>query len=365
MDTGSEERERGVTVDIAQHHFKTKDVDFTILDAPGHRDFVPNMIGGAFMADLAVLVVDANQLESGMKGQTSEHILLAKAVGLERIVVAVNKMDLTVPPWNQDDFEKVEAKVSHRLEEAGFAKEHILVVPCSGLGGQNVIKAPSAAGELAWISRDHSTLIQALEKSLPNPTPAEDVEKPLRMQIADVFRGGITNPLSVSGRIISGNVQVGVSAAVQPSGERAQIRGIEVNGESKSWAVAGQLCTLHLAEIEVQHLRAGDMLCDADQPLSTVKEFTLHVSTIESILPQGVDVHMGRLHVPGNIVQLISILDETGNVIRKKPRIVQAKQQAVIKINVDHGMPVEVGQQLVLRANGSTIAAGAVKAIVT
>ncbi|KAI7601242.1 hypothetical protein KC346_g12909, partial [Hortaea werneckii] len=118
MDTGSEERERGVTVDIAQHHFSADSADFTILDAPGHRDFVPNMIGGASMADLAVLVVDANQLESGMKGQTREHVLLARAVGIKKVVVAVNKLDATAPePWSQDTFADVSKKVQTFLSE--------------------------------------------------------------------------------------------------------------------------------------------------------------------------------------------------------------------------------------------------------
>ena len=198
MDTGSEERERGVTVDIAQHHFSTSTADFTILDAPGHRDFVPNMIGGASMADLAVLVVDANQLESGMKGQTREHILLAKACGLSKVVVAVNKMDSTAPEaWSREVFEQVSGEVVKFLAETGFAKDDVMVVPCSGLSGENVAKAASRDGATAWIAEQDSTLLQALEKSTSSTADESSVKAPLRLQITDVFRGGVQNPLSV------------------------------------------------------------------------------------------------------------------------------------------------------------------------
>lgn len=241
MDTGSEERERGVTVDIAQHHFSTATADFTILDAPGHRDFVPNMIGGASMADLAVLVVDANQLESGMKGQTREHILLAKACGISKVIVAVNKMDSTAPTaWDEAVFKEVSAEVSKFLLSAGFAEEDVNVVPCSGLNGENVATAAEKDGAMAWVASNHSTLLQELERaaSTSNPATPDEVKKPLGMQITDVFRGGVQNPLSVSGRLTTGNLQIGDAIIVQPSGESAQINGIEVANEGRDWAVA-------------------------------------------------------------------------------------------------------------------------------
>lgn len=361
MDTGSEERERGVTVDIAQHHFSTDKVDFVILDAPGHRDFVPNMIGGASMADLAVLVVDANQLDSGIKGQTREHILLARAVGLTKIVVAVNKLDSTTPTWSEKVYQSVRSEILKLLKEAGFAESDVVTIPCSGLSGENVVKSPTS-GPSSWITESHTCLLQGLEDSVPAESDKDAVYRPFRMQVADVFRGGVTNPLSVSGRLGVGNVQVGDTVALQPSGETATIKGIEIGGDGREWAVTGQLCTLHLTDIDPQHLRSGDMLCASSKPVPVVKSFTAKVEALDSLLPQTVDVHLGRLHAPGSITQLVSTVDGKGEVLKRKPRMVKAGQKAVVKVRLDgSGVPVEGGNGVVLRSAGSTVAYGAVE----
>ncbi len=361
MDTGAEERERGVTVDIAQFHFSTEKADFTILDAPGHRDFVPNMIGGASMADLAVLVVDANQLGSGMKGQTREHILLARACGLNKIIVAVNKLDASIPPWDESVFKHVVSEITSLLSKTGYKQDDMVFIPCSGLSGRNVVKGDENKGSTSWIASHYQTLLLALEHSTPPGASEAAVKGPLRMHISDVFRGGITNPLSVAGRISSGNVQTGDSVLLQPSGETAAVRGIEVCGDGKEWAVAGQICTLHLTEIEQQHLRAGDTLCGVDKPVAISKTFIARLSALESILPQSVDVHAGRLHTPGNVAALISTLDVNGDVLRKKPRVVKAGQSANVKLVLDQGVPFEAGERIIVRANGSTIATGTIE----
>ncbi|KXT15822.1 hypothetical protein AC579_6261 [Pseudocercospora musae] len=363
MDTGSEERARGVTVDIAQHHFSTDSVDFTILDAPGHRDFVPNMIGGASMADLAVLVVDANQLESGMKGQTREHILLAHAVGLRRIVVAVNKLDASTPAWSEEAFRNVREEVLKLLATTGFSRDNVAVIPCSGLSGENVISAPPEKSEAAWARAKHPTLLQQLEKSASSSVSAELVKAPARMQVADVFRGGITSPISISGLLRSGSLQTGETIIVQPSGESALVKGIEVQGASKEWTVAGQIPTLHLQDIDAQHLRSGDVACGGDKPVKVVKNVIAQVTAFESLLPQDADVHIGRLHAPGHISQLFSTLNAKDEAIKKKPRIVKAGQRAVIRLGLDNGVPLEAGDRIVLRSEGNTIAAGTVQQV--
>ncbi|CAK3886391.1 related to translation elongation factor HBS1 [Lecanosticta acicola] len=356
MDTGSEERERGVTVDIAQHHFTTDKVDFTILDAPGHRDFVPNMIGGASMADLAVLVVDANQLESGMKGQTREHILLAHAVGLRRVVVAVNKLDSTTPAWSESTFESVKGEIQKLLRNTGFRDADVAIVPCSGLSGENVVKTPSTG----WIKDKYPTLLRQLEISAPVNTSAEAVQQPLRMQIADVFRGGITNPLSIAGRISSGNVQVGDVVVIQPSGESANIKGIETSGQAREYAFAGEIPTLHLVNIDQQHLRSGDVTCTPQKPIPVVKSAILKVKASSSLLPQKVDVHVGRLYKPGSIALVATLKDD--EVLKRRPRVVKAEQMALVKLTLeDASIPLEAGTGIVLRAEGTTIAAGTVQ----
>ena len=364
MDTSSDERERGVTVDIAQHFFSSDKADFAILDAPGHRDFVPNMIGGAAMADLGVLVVDANQLESGLRGQTKEHVLLARAVGLERIIVAVNKMDGTTPAWNQGVFEEVSGEVKKLLQETGFDDSNIRVVPCSGLSGENVAKAPSSDGEMAWVAESCDTLTTALESMAATVTTAsESVKGPLRMQITDIFRGGVQNPFSVSGRIASGNVQAGDSIQVQPRGEQAIVKSIEVAHEPRDYAVAGQLATLHLDSGDMEslerNLRAGDTLCSASKPVPVVKEFRVEIDAIGTLLPSAVDVHVGRLHVPGRITGMSDMREKKGgDIVKKKPRVVMPGQVVKVKITVEEAVAVEKGTSVVLRSGGETVGRG-------
>ncbi|KAI6895472.1 elongation factor EF-1 alpha subunit [Hortaea werneckii] len=364
MDTGSEERERGVTVDIAQHHFSADSADFTILDAPGHRDFVPNMIGGASMADLAVLVVDANQLDSGMKGQTREHVLLARAVGIKKVVVAVNKLDATAPePWSQDIFADVSKKVQTFLGEVGYSGDDIAIVPCSGLNGENVAKSPPSSGPSAWVANHHPTVLQALERSVPAPPPEALLKSAFRLQIADVFRGGITNPLSIAGRLRTGHCQVGDVLIVQPADETAAIRGIEVGAEPRDYAVAHEVVTLHITEIDPIHLRTGDLVCSsaAAKPVQLVKTFMARIQALESLLPQAVDVHLGRLHAPGSISHLMYTLDEAGQQLKRKPRMVREGQKAVVKVSLSDGQPVEGGERVVLRSAGGTVAYGTIE----
>jgi elongation factor 1 alpha-like protein len=365
MDTSSDERERGVTVDIAQHFFSTDKADFAILDAPGHRDFVPNMIGGAAMADLGVLVVDANQLESGLRGQTKEHVLLARAVGLERMIVAVNKMDGTTPQWNQGVFEEVSGEVKKLLQETGFEDNNIRVVPCSGLSGENVAKAPSPSNtEMAWVAESCDTLTTALESMAATVTTAsESVKGPLRMQITDIFRGGVQNPFSVSGRIASGNVQAGDSIQVQPRGEQATVKSIEIAHEPRDYAVAGQLATLHLDSGDLEslerNLRAGDTLCSASKPVPVVKEFQADIDAIGTLLPSAVDVHVGRLHVPGRITGMSDMREKKGgDIVKKKPRVVMPGQMVKVKIAVEEAVAVEKGTSVVLRSGGETVGRG-------
>ncbi|WPG98314.1 Hypothetical protein R9X50_00110200 [Acrodontium crateriforme] len=367
MDTGSEERERGVTVDIAQHHFSTEKVDFTILDAPGHRDFVPNMIGGAAMADLAVLVVDANQLESGLKGQTREHILLARAVGLKRIIVAVNKLDSASPPWNKELFDSVSAVMARFLESAGFSEDDIAMVPCSGLNGENVVKPPPASGASAWVAQgQHRTLLDELSTNIPPPPSIETMKGPVRLQIADVFRGGITNPLSIAGRLSSGSLQTGDTIIIQPSGEKATIKSIEVNNHAKDWTIASQICTLHISPIDPIHLRTGDLLTTPTSQADITQSFTARLTILDSqsLLPQSVDLHLGRQHLSATITQLLAIHDvRTGEIIKRKPRVVKSGQCATVRFALNESIPLLKGMRVVLRSGGVTLASGFVEKV--
>jgi elongation factor 1 alpha-like protein len=362
MDSTAEERERGVTVDIATNNFETEKTNFTILDAPGHKDFIPNMIAGASQADFAVLVIDAgtNSFEAGLKGQTREHAQLVRSMGVQRIIVAINKMDSI--NWAQDRFEEIQQQISAFLTTIGFQAKSIAFIPCSGLTGENVV-TPAPEKAAAWYNKTSppQTLVQALEAH--EPTKAA-LSSPLRIPISDVFRGGVQNPLSISGRIEAGSCQVGDSLIAMPANESCSIKGIEVDNAPADWAVAGQIVTLHLSEIDSVHLRIADLLCDARRPVPNIKSFTAKILAFEHVLPMTVDVHRGRMHVPGRIATMVCVLDKsTGNVIKKKPRVVQPGSVARVTIELDTAVPLEAPSRIVLRSGGNTVAAGLLEAV--
>ncbi|OJJ45509.1 hypothetical protein ASPZODRAFT_119957 [Penicilliopsis zonata CBS 506.65] len=353
LDQGSEERARGVTIDIATNKFETDKTAFTIVDAPGHRDFVPNMIAGASQADFAVLVIDAStgNFESGLKGQTKEHALLVRSMGVQKIVVAVNKMDTV--EWDRERFEEIEQQISSFLTAAGFQPKNISFIPLSGFHGDNVTRR-SEAPQAAWYQG--RTLIEELDTSEPF---SHALEKPLRMTIADVFRGGVQSPLSISGRIDAGSLQVGDQILIMPSGEKASIRSLEVDSAPADWAVAGQNIVLNLANIDPIHLRSGDVVCSPASPIQNLTSFTTKVLAFEHLMPMLVDIHRGRLHVPGRISRVVATLDKgSGAPVKKRPKIVAPGAVARIVVEMDQAVPLEAPARIVLRAGGNTVAAG-------
>lgn len=353
MDQRSEERDRGVTIDIATNHFETDTTKFTILDAPGHKDFVPNMIAGASQADFAILVIDANTgaYEKGLKGQTREHVLLLRSLGVQRLIVAVNKLDMV--GWSKERFEEISQQVSGFLTGLGFQSKHVTFVPISGLNGHNITKKiedPAAS----WYTG--ATLVDALEDSGPSVKRA--LEKPLRMAISEVFRSqqGTT---TLAGRVDAGTMQVGDVLVVQPSGETAYIKSIMVDTEAQEWAVAGQSVSIALTNIDPIHLRVGDILCHTADAIRCGDTFTMKAMAFEHLMPMPVDLHRGRLHAPGQIQSITATLDKaTGEVIKKKPRVVQPGGVARVVIKLGSKVPLEAGQRVVIRSGGETIAAG-------
>lgn len=354
LDQGSEERARGVTIDIATNTFETSKTSFTILDAPGHRDFIPNMIAGASQADFAVLVIDANtgSFESGLKGQTREHALLVRSMGVQRIIIVVNKLDTV--GWAEDRFTEISIQVSAFLIAAGFLSKNITFIPCSGLHGDNIARR-STEPAASWYQG--STLVEELDNSEP---AGRALSKPLRLTIGDIFRGGVQNPLSISSRIESGSLQVGDALLVQPSSQKCFIKALEIDNEPVDWAVAGQNVTLHLSGIEEQYLKIGDVLCAPSNPVQNVKKFTAKVLAFEFLTPCQIDIHRGRLHAPGRITDIVAVLDKhTGAAVgKKKPRVVKPGLIARIVVELEAPVPLEAPSRVVLRSNGETVAAG-------
>ncbi|EUC41135.1 hypothetical protein COCMIDRAFT_106997 [Bipolaris oryzae ATCC 44560] len=353
MDETSEERSRGVTVDIATNYFETEKTRFTILDAPGHKDFIPNMISGASQADFPVLVIDAstNSFESGLKGQTKEHIMIARSMGMQHIIIAVNKMDMV--GWSKSRFDEIAKRMTAFLTEASFLEKRITFIPLAGLTGENVVKKieNSAAH---WYTGE--TLLEALERI---EIPQRNLQKALRLSVADVFKGDMRSPLSISGRIDSGTLQVGDVILALPANETATIKSIEVQDAPVDWAVAGQIPTLHLTDIDPVHLRQGDIICAPKDPVKLVKAFTSKLLAFEHVLPMPVEVFRSTLNSPGSIRTLSARLNKfTGEVMKKKPRIVKPGEVARIVVQLERELPIEEGMRVVLRERGRTVGAG-------
>ncbi|KAI1153723.1 hypothetical protein F4825DRAFT_473749 [Nemania diffusa] len=352
LDQRSEERSRGVTIDIATNKFDTDSTSFTILDAPGHRDFIPNMIAGASQADFAILVVDATKgaFEAGLKGQTREHSLLLRSMGVSRIIVAINKLDTV--GWSQERFEEISQQVSGFLSNMQFQLENISYVPVSGLHGDNLI-SKSSNPAVSWYSGN--TLIAELESSEPM---ARALTKPLRMTISEVFRSS-HSPVTISGRIDAGSLQAGDALLIQPSGEKAYIKSLELDSEPVDWGVAGQNVVIHLSNIDPIHVRVGDIVCDPKEPIANIDTFTVKVLAFDILMPMQVDVHRGRLHAAGHIVEIPALLDGVkGTVLKKKPKIIKPNGVARVVVKMSNKVPLEVGQRVVLRSGGQTVAAG-------
>lgn len=353
LDQGTEERARGVTIDIATNKFETENTMFTIVDAPGHRDFVPNMIAGASQADFAVLVIDSGvgNFEAGIKGQTKEHALLVRSMGVQKVIVAVNKMDAV--QWSKDRFDEIEQQVSSFLTTAGFQAKNVSFIPCSGIRGDN-ITIRSEDPNVSWYTGN--TLVEELETS---ERYSHALDKPLRMTIGDVFRGSVQNPLSISGRLDAGTIQVGDQILTMPSGETATIRSLEVDDEPSDWAVAGHNVVLNLANIDPIHLRSGDVICRPSSPIQNITSFKAKVLAFDHLMPSMIDIHRGRLHVPGRISKLVATLDKgSGAPVKKRPKIVPPGSVARIVVEMEQGVPLEAPTRIVLRAGGDTVAAG-------
>ncbi|KAL1903371.1 hypothetical protein Sste5346_000657 [Sporothrix stenoceras] len=352
FDNNEDERTHGVTINVTARHFDTKRTAFTILDAPGHRDFVPNMIAGAARADFAVLVVDAKTgaFESGLRGQTHQHALILRSMGVMRIVVAVNKLDTV--NWSEERYNQIVDQTKGFLRATGFYMSQVTFVPVSGKTGDNMAKRTTVSAA-SWYKGN--SLVEELETCEPMPRP---IDKPLRLPIFDTSKTA-GSAITVSGLIEAGSLQVGDALLALPGNARAYIKSITRNGEPAEWAVAGQNVSLDLTNIDPLNVRPGVLLCDPAKPAQVIDSATMKVMAFEPLIPQPLEVHRGRLEKAAKIKELLSIIDlKTGKVLREHPFVVSACRVARIKVDLEKKIPLETGQRVVLRAEGKIIGAG-------
>ncbi|KAJ2742853.1 hypothetical protein GGI20_004181 [Coemansia sp. BCRC 34301] len=385
LDETDEERSRGVTMDTATSAFATQHRKFTLLDTPGHRDFVPNMISGASRADVAILVVDASTggFESGFdgNGQTREHAILIRSLGVRQLVVAVNKLD--VVEWSEARYLEITGRLLDFLTGCGYTKEDVRFAPVSGLKGVNLahrITADSTPELAAWY-RDASDPGEAgscLADLIDTfSMPERPVSKPFRLAVTDYFKGGAfgsANSVSVTGRISQGNVQLGEHIVVVPGGERGVVKAIDVDFESEEWAVAGDSVVLLIQGLDIQHVSVGSVVCTPDRPIQCTTRFEAQLVVFDPPVPitngfPGL-LHIQSLNVPAVVHRIIETFDQrSGEVLRRRPRHIRKGATARVEIVAETPVCVELFKdskelgRVMLRKNGETIAAGIITAL--
>ncbi|HLD41407.1 MAG TPA: translation elongation factor EF-1 subunit alpha [archaeon] len=356
MDQLKEERERGVTIDLMYKGFDTPKFYFTLIDAPGHRDFVKNMITGASQADAAILVVS---IKDGIQEQTKEHVYLSKVLGIKQLVIALNKIDAV----NYDEKKFLEAKeaVSKLLSSVGFKVAEIPFVPVSAYLGDNVFKK---SDKIPWYKG--GTLFETLDstiKAIERP-----VNKPLRMSIQSVLN--ITGVGAVvTGKIETGVMKPGDKVIIEPAGVPAEIKTMEMHHKQLPQAIPGDNIGVSMKGVDKKNVKKGDMVGKPDNPPTVAKEFTGQIIVLQhpTVMTKGYTpvFHLHTAHVAGKIIEIIKKIDpKTGAEVTTDKELLRTGDAAIIK--VQPLQPVVIEKQsdfpelakFAIRDMGKTVAAG-------
>lgn len=370
LDETGEERERGITMDVGLTRFETETKLITLMDAPGHRDFIPNMITGAAQADVAILVVGSStgEFESGFEsgGQTREHALLVRSLGVTQLIVAVNKLDTV--GWSEARYNHVVGKLKHFLKQAGFKDSDVVYVPCSGLTGENLTGPCNEPLLRGWYNGP--SLLERIDNFKP---PKRELEKPFRFCVSDVYKGMGTG-INLTGKLEAGKIRNGDKIVVMPAGEQGLIKALTIHDEPAQLACAGDHVTLTLSGLDMMHIGVGSVLCSPSSPIkcTTKLKARILVFSIRVPITKGFMVlfHYKTLNEPATITRLCSVLHKsTGEILQKKPRCLTKNSNAEVVIHTYRPVCVELYKdykdlgRFMLRYGGETIAAGVVTEI--
>jgi elongation factor 1-alpha len=359
MDQIRESRERGVTIDLAYRKILTNKFQITIIDAPGHKDFVKNMITGASQADAAFLVVAA---PSGVEPQTKEHLWLLRTMGVQNLAVIINKMDMV--QYKEDRFNKVKEEVSQLLKQVGYKTEKVQFLACAGLKGDNVVKKSE---NMPWYSGP--TVIGQFDLF---PQPELPTNLPMRMPVQDVYEitGIGTVPV---GKIETGIMKVGQKVKVLPGrtakGIDGEVKTIEMHHEAIPEALAGDNVGINIRGVGKKDIARGDVICDAASPITVVEEFTAMITIINhpTVLAKGYTpvFHVHTAQVPCQFVELIAKLNPaTMEVLQDHPDFLKNGDLAKVRIKPQGNLALETQKanpymsRFAVRDAGQTVAAG-------
>lgn len=359
MDNLKEERERGVTIDLAHKKFVTEKFDFTIIDAPGHKDFIKNMITGASQADAAVVVVAAND---SVMAQTKEHIFLSRTLGVGQIIIAVNKMDMM--DWAEDKYKKVQEDVGALLKTVGFNPADIPFIPIASLVGENVVKSE---GKMSWYSGN--TLLDQLNTLVP---PEKPTGLALRLPIQDVYNITGIGVVPV-GRVETGVMKVGDKVIVVPARDGKGISGecktIEMHHEMVQSAEPGDNIGFNVRGIGKKDIARGDVLGTVDNVPNVASEFTAQIVVLNhpSVITVGYTpvFHIHTAQVACQFVAIEKKLNPaSGEVLEENPDFIKNGDAAIVRLKPVQPLVIERQKEFpplarfAIRDSGATVAAG-------
>jgi len=370
LDKLKAERERGITIDISLWKFETPKYYFTIIDAPGHRDFIKNMITGTSQADVAILVVASptGEFEAGISknGQTREHALLAYTLGVKQMIVIVNKMDDKAVNWSQARYDEIKNEVSQYLKKVGYQPEKVPFIPISGWNGDNMLeKSPN----LPWWKG--STLLEALDEVTE---PKRPMDKPLRIPLQDVYKIGGIGTVPV-GRVETGILKPGAVVTFAPAGVTTEVKSVEMHHVQLPEAVPGDNVGFNVKNVSVKDIRRGNVCGDSKQdPPQETADFLAqvivlnHPGQIHAGYTPVLDCHTA--HIACKFNELVTKVDRrTGKELEKEPKSVKSGDAAMVRLIPSKPMCVESFAEypplgrFAVRDMRQTVAVGVIKEV--
>ena len=366
LDRLKEERERGVTIDLAFYELETRKNVFTIIDSPGHRDFVKNVVTGASQADGAILMISAKrgEYEAGTNpgGQTREHAFLAKTLGVNQMVVAINKMDDASVNWDETRYEEVKDGISRLLKQVGYDPSKIHFVPTSGWTGDNLV---NKSENMSWYKGP--TLLDALDDFELPPKPTD---KPLRIPVQEVYtiRGVGTTPV---GKVETGELKPGDDVVFMPSGEKGKVNSVETHYTKIDKAGPGDNIGFNVKGVPKDKLRRGEVVSHPNDPCRVAKAFTGRIFIINHPTAVGEGytpvLHLHTAQIAVRFDKLLAKLDpRTGQVVEENPAYLRTGEAATVRFVPLQPTAMEVFKdypqlgRFALRDMGTTIGAGVV-----
>jgi len=383
LDKLKAERERGITIDIALWKFETNKYEVTIIDAPGHRDFIKNMITGTSQADCAVLIVAAGvgEFEAGISknGQTREHALLAYTLGVKQMIVAINKMDSTEPKYSEARYNEIVKEVTSYVKKIGYNPKTIPFVPISGWHGDNMIEeTQNMKWYKGWAKETKEngkssgkTLFEALDAVVE---PARPSDKALRLPLQDVYKIGGIGTVPV-GRVETGTLKAGMVVTFAPANVTTEVKSVEMHHETLSIANPGDNVGFNIKNVSVKDIRRGNVASDSkNDPAKEAKSFNAqvivlnHPGEIQKGYTPVLDCHTA--HIACKFAELLEKIDRrSGKKIEDNPAKIKSGDASIVKMIPSKPMCVEAFSQyaplgrFAVRDMRQTVAVGVIKSV--